>query len=500
MDDLEDTETLKERSKIKQILSLIVLCAVQFFAISSESAMYSCFPPAAFLKDMNNVQIGLVFSSYELARLLASPVAGLLVARITPKKIGLCGLLITGAMCIAFSLAYYASNSYYFLLCMVTRFLAGIGAAFTTVSVMTLAMKSVTFLRTTSIMGIVEAAVGAGHTGGPAIGGGLYELSGLVAAFSTIGAALIVLAVFLVILVPNVEAKKSTAEKSSFELLKIPGVALLLITVIVCNLVISWRTVFYSGFLYQTFGLGPGSVALIFVAVSSFYVMLCPLTSYVLGKGYIFSMMLALFTLNVVLLLFIGPSPLLDFIFHHKNYLPLTLTCHFMTMISQQGANIPPFKAMLDLAVVNGYKEDSLELYGMTSGLVNCGLGVGWILGPGIGGKVVEEVGYGSSLTYLAFLQFTLISIIIIYLLAMKFFNKPLRQTADNLCQDYDSLLDNDSLHKTTASDSSRNSGSNSGSRQVSNIANQLIRRLHTLFDNSVTETSVVTCNLQPKS
>jgi len=64
----------------------------------------------------------------------------------------------------------------------------------------------------------------------------------------------------------------------------------------------------------------------------------------------------------------------------------------------------------------------------------------------------------------------------------MKFFNKPLRQTADNLCQDYDSLLDNDSLHKTTDSNSSRNSGSNSGSRQVSNIANQLIRRLHTLF------------------
>jgi len=52
----------------------------------------------------------------------------------------------------------------------------------------------------------------------------------------------------------------------------------------------------------------------------------------------------------------------------------------------------------------------------------------------------------------------------------MKFFNKPLRQTADNLCQDYDSLLDNDSLHKTTDSNSSRNSGSNSGSRQVSNI------------------------------
>jgi len=82
----------------------------------------------------------------------------------------------------------------------------------------------------------------------------------------------------------------------------------------------------------------------------------------------------------------------------------------------------------------------------------------------------------------------------------MKFFNKPLRQTADNVCQEHGSLLDNDSLHQTTASDSSRNSDSNSGSRQVSNIANQLIRRLHTLFDNSVTETSVVTYNLQPKS
>lgn len=85
MHDLEDTETQKERSKIKQILSLIVLCAVQFFAISSESAMYSCYQPAAFLKDMNNVQIGLVFASYELARLLASPVAGLLV-RITDNN------------------------------------------------------------------------------------------------------------------------------------------------------------------------------------------------------------------------------------------------------------------------------------------------------------------------------------------------------------------------------------------------------------------------------
>ncbi|XP_067949129.1 uncharacterized protein [Watersipora subatra] len=97
------------------------------------------------------------------------------------------------------------------------------------------------------------------------------------------------------------------------------------------------------------------------------------------------------------------PSPLLDFIFNKKKYFWLSSTDMVVVNAVNSLLYLPPFPAALDLAEVHGHERKSLHTYGMITGLLNSGWGLGSTVGPVISGAVIDAQSFGWMLTYLGF-------------------------------------------------------------------------------------------------
>lgn len=59
---------------------------------------------------------------------------------------------------------------------------------------------------------------------------------------------------------------------------------------------------------------------------------------------------------------------------------------------------------------LKGYDGSSLKTYGIITGMVNAGKGLGSMLGPLVGGVLVETVGYGWQVTLMSFSLFFMVS------------------------------------------------------------------------------------------
>ena len=67
-------------AKLKMVAIVIVTLFIQFWALCSDSVITVFFGNVARSKGLSYSQIGIVFSSYDLARFISSPLAGSLVS------------------------------------------------------------------------------------------------------------------------------------------------------------------------------------------------------------------------------------------------------------------------------------------------------------------------------------------------------------------------------------------------------------------------------------
>jgi len=59
---------------------------------------------------------------------------------------------------------------------------------------------------------------------------------------------------------------------------------------------------------------------------------------------------------------------------------------------------------------VNGYEKDGIQTYGMVTGLLNGGLGLGVMVGPIMSGAVTDATDFTWTLTVLSFLDMLVVS------------------------------------------------------------------------------------------
>ena len=67
------------RGKFKMVVIVIITLFIQFWSLCSDTAINVFFGEISLSKGLSYSQIGTVFSSYDLARFMSSPVAGSLV-------------------------------------------------------------------------------------------------------------------------------------------------------------------------------------------------------------------------------------------------------------------------------------------------------------------------------------------------------------------------------------------------------------------------------------
>ncbi|KAF6022349.1 SLC18B1 [Bugula neritina] len=213
--------------------------------------------------------------------------------------------------------------------------------------------------------------------------------------FWTMGGLIGVSGLIQLLAIPKINNDKKSCGTSSLQIMKIPG-----------NIIL-----FLHCFGYKVIGSSKAS------GVSNF----------LNSSGYIYSLMISAWCMSILAHLFSGPSPLLDFIFHGHKYLELPVALLSFANCFEPGIYIPPFQAAINLAVVNGHEKDSIQTYGMVTGLLNGGLGLGAMVGPIMSGAVTDATDFTWTLTVLSGIGLAMLIIMSAYLIWMKMTGQPLK-------------------------------------------------------------------------
>ncbi|KAK9738924.1 Major Facilitator Superfamily [Popillia japonica] len=352
---------------------------------------------------MSETLAGLVFSFYAMVVFVSSPVFGKLLPRFGVKITFIFGIITSGICSIMFgSLQFVNDSTAFTVLSFVIRGTEALGAsAYSTagyVLIINIFPKNGGVVR-----GILETFVGLGMSVGPAIGGLLFAVGGFGLPFYVVGMISILMAPLNLYVLPSSEDYKLEVKAGSFKnILKLPSVIITCLVVIVVSA--TW------GFLDPTlephlrkFNLSAGNMGLIFLLLSAMYGIFSPVWGFISDKitNYWYLMSMGLF-FNSFSLLFLGPSPVLPFLEQtiFLNILSLSALGIFVAM-----AVIPTYQGILDSALNGGFCDD-LGTHSVVAGLWSSAYSLGEMLGPAVGGVMLQHWGFPKASTAIAGLNF----------------------------------------------------------------------------------------------
>ncbi|KAJ3654933.1 hypothetical protein Zmor_014084 [Zophobas morio] len=389
----------------KQKLTLTSLALVDFISFCSMSIMAPFFPREAAEKGLSDTLSGFIFSFYALVMFLTSPIFGKILPKFGAKVLFLSGMFMAGVCNLLFATLEYVSNYTLFTtLCIVIRGFEALGAsAFSTASYVFVVN---TFPQNIgSVLGILETFVGLGMSTGPALGGVLYSLGGFSMPFFVLGVTMIVFLPLNIWMLPTVEDCTVTNRPPSIcKLIKVPTVVITgLIVVIVSS---SWA--FLDPTLephLRQFNLTPEKIGLIFLLFSGLYGVSSPAWGWLADKinNHWSMMVIGLFMCTVGLLL-LGPCPYIPFL---TSSLWLNLVALSILGISVALALLPTFQGLLTSAINSGCG-DTLSTYSIVAGVWSCVYSLGEVIGPSLGGFLLQHYGFPITSTIMACMTLTL--------------------------------------------------------------------------------------------
>ncbi|XP_067950208.1 MFS-type transporter SLC18B1-like isoform X2 [Watersipora subatra] len=418
----------KKVFKAKNYILLVVLLFLQYMARAADTMVLPFYPEKALAKGLTMKDVGIIYAVYDLSRFISSPILGSILLQWPPKSMCFVGTLITGGCSIIFGCIDSTTDSGLFLaICILLRGLAGIGSA----------------------MGIADIVNGVAYACGPALGGFLYEFAGYAAVFLITGGVTISILLPFGFITPNIVEKGENSEKNFFNLMAIPGCAIMYLACVMVRVQDSSRNVSLAQLYRFELKSSPAQLGLFYAIWAAAYMLCSGIFTKFLNKfpEIDYSSMIVGWILAGVTLMLIGPSPLLNFIFHGKLYFWLSTIDMLLIDAFFPLLYLPPFVVALNLAEVNGHKRDSLHTYGMITGLINSGWGLGATIGPIISGIVIDAQNVMWNFTYLSFAAFAMGFIIGVYYLYMRLTNQPtklhdtdscLSSTVKDDCEDKD--------------------------------------------------------------
>jgi predicted MFS family arabinose efflux permease len=245
----------------------------------------------------------------------------------------------------------------------------------------------------------LETFVGLGMSTGPALGGVLYSLGGFSMPFFVLGVTMILFVPLNIWLLPVVEDCNVTNRPPSIcRLIKVPTVVITgLVVVIVSS---SWA--FLDPTLephLRQFNLTPEKIGLIFLLFSGLYGVSSPAWGWLADKvNNHWSMMVAGLFMCTIGLLLLGPCPYIPFL---KSSLWLNLVALSILGISVALALLPTFQGLLSSAISSGCG-DTLSTYSVVAGVWSCVYSLGEVIGPSLGGFLLQHYGFPITSTIMA--------------------------------------------------------------------------------------------------
>jgi MFS family permease len=182
----------------------------------------------------------------------------------------------------------------------------------------------------------------------------------------------------------------------------------------------------------RKFKLSPGNIGLIFLLLSAMYGIFSPAWGWATDRidNYWWLMTIGLFC-NAGSLLLLGPSSILSFL---EDSIWLNIVALSTLGISVAMSLIPTYQALLDSALFGGF-DDNLGTHSVIAGLWSCVYSLGEVLGPILGGALLQNCGFSVTSTVFSCLNF-----VVAILATSYFFLRNKSKTSCNIFMDPDNF------------------------------------------------------------
>lgn len=399
-----------------ELLAVSMLSVYFFLTWSYFSLFTPFFPEEAIRKKMNRSQIGIIFGILQLVLLIFSPLFGKYLNKIGIKFLFVSGILLGAGSEIAFGfMDMTPEGTVYFIMCLVCRGVSGFGAS------MGLSYAIVGYFfpnKIASVVALLEVCTGIGLMTGPVLGGFLYQIGGFRLPFFFMGAVQLILFVVAFLFFPN--PKKTTVDEPNVNengskpvdtlpmmpLLKIPQFSLTLLMLFCGCVSINFVEPNIQLHLIPL-GLEPVELGFVFFIPALIYVIVTPFVGFLCDKypksQPWFMIISAFFSMIAYSLL--GPLPF----FNMPLKLSTFLTGFIIFAISYTGLIIPVYSELNKIARSAGYPND-LRTQGLISGLFGAIHSLGALIGPMVGGFLVDWIGFNQA-TFIIVIMFFVVGV-----------------------------------------------------------------------------------------
>lgn len=383
-----------------QRMTLVSLALVDFISFCSMSIMAPFFPKEAADKGMSETVSGFVFGFYAFIMFLSSPFFGKVLPSVGAKFLFMSGMFVAGVCNILFgALEYMTDNQHFTIFCFLIRGLEALGAsAYSTASYVFVINTFPNNIG--SVLGILETFVGLGMSIGPAVGGLLYSVGGFGLPFYTLGVVIVVIMpINCWLLKSDDQYTVSSKSPSMLKLFMVPSVVITgLVIVVVSN---TWA--FLDPTLephLREFNLSAQHVGLIFLLFSALYGVFSPIWGWLADRVQNhWCMMVWGLLLCTVGLLLLGPTPLIPAL---KSELWLNLVALSILGMSVALTLLPTFQGVLSSSISEGGCVPALSTYSVVAGVWSCCYSLGEVIGPVLGGALLQAYGFPICSTVMA--------------------------------------------------------------------------------------------------
>jgi len=406
----------------EQWLTIITFVIVNFCNAMCVSMQAPFYPREAVSKGLKVWHFGLVFGAFEITVFLVSPLIGSSIKKIGVKRtlnvgIGAVGLILVAYGC----LGLLHSGSLFLGLSMLLRVLEACGnSAFLTGSFSAIAREFPD--KVASMFAMIELFFGIGEIVGPVVGGALYEVGGFTLPFAVMGSLLFLSSIFIYFVLPDtpeppaLEVDENAVKPSIKNALTKPGILIALFKVgsAACSL----------GFLQTTLephlstlkpALSSFQVGALFMVVGGTYGLSLPLWGFLCDSKMTRNSPKFVEVVGAVLItlgfLILGPF----------KYLPFKKSLGSIVV----GMSIHGFG--LGASVVGGFSDahksaikagfpDTIDTYGLVSGLWTSVFAFGAFVGPTFGGILFDAVTFRWAIFLVIIAELISLSMLVSYL------------------------------------------------------------------------------------
>jgi len=406
-----------------QMLIIVTFIVVNFCNALCASMQAPFFPREAKTKGLKVWHCGLVFGAFELTVFGVSPVIGVFLKRLGIKRTLNIGISVVGIVLVLYGLLGQLQDGEMFLgFALVLRMVEACGnAAFLTGSFSAIAKEFPDNVAT--MFAVLELFFGIGMIIGPMIGGALYTLGGFTLPFDIMGSLLLLASLFIYIVLPDMGQSPKSQQPSGepkpsmMNALTKPSILIALYSVLTGAASIGFLQATLEPHLSDAPALGLSSfqVGTLFMVEGGSYGLSLPIWGYLCDaktKSASKLVMIIGAVLVSVGFLVIGPLPLLPFSKSLETVI-VGMGLHGMGL----GASvIGGFSDAHKSAIAYGFP-DSIDTYGLISGLWTSVFAFGAFLGPVAGGSLYSAITFDWAILLIIAMQGFSLVLLVSYLL-----------------------------------------------------------------------------------